>query len=260
MSHAPTLERPMPPSLTSDPRHPARQFRPAHAGLAVVHLLQAVLVLVVAGDVIITIPQQGGANAGESLLDVSVGVLMAVFFLAAALDHGLSATLLRHTYETELSAGRNRIRWAENAVSAPVLMLLIALYTGVTDLPALVVIGSATLVMVVCGWMQESLNPPGRRTTTMVPFWSGVVAAVLPWSIVAGHLLGAYDSPSVVLSIFLSLFILWASFGVNQWLQYHQVGRWSDYLYGEQTYLLLSLVAKTALAWQLIAGASRIAT
>jgi hypothetical protein len=260
MTHALSLERPMPPALTATRRHAARQFRPAHAGLAVVHLVQAVLVLVVARDVVITIPQQGGADAGASLLDVSVGVLMAVFFLAAALDHGLSATWLRHAYETELSAGRNRIRWAEYAVSAPVMMLLIALYTGVTDLAALVVIGSATLVMIVCGWMQEALNPPGRRTTTMVPFWSGVVASLIPWSIVAGHLLGAYDSQYVVLSIFLSLFILWASFGVNQWLQYAQVGRWSDYLYGEQTYLLLSLVAKTALAWQVVAGASLIAT
>ena len=137
-------------------------------------------------------------------------------------------------------------------------MLLIALYTGVTDVTALVVIGAATLVTVVCGWMQEALNPPGRRATTMVPFWSGVTASMVPWAIVAGQLVGAADDQDFVLSIFLSLFILWGSFGVNQWLQYHQIGPWSDYLYGEQTYLVLSLVAKSALAWQIIAGASLI--
>ena len=256
MRNAPTLERPMPPSVTASRRHAAFRFRSAHAGLALVHLAQAVLVLWIAGDVIIPINHQTGPSAGTSMLDVSVGVLMAVYFLAAALNHGLSATLLRRTYEADLSAGRNRIRWAEFAVSAPILMLLIALYTGVADVAALVVVGAATLVMVVCCWMQEALNPPGRRTTTMVPFWSGVVAALLPWSIVAGQLIGAPGSQDFGVSIFLSLFILWASFGVNQWLQFRRVGPWSDYLYGEQTYLVLSLVAKSALAWQIVAGSS----
>ena len=76
----------------------------------------------------------------------------------------------------------------------------------------------------------------------------------------AGQLIGASGTRrSSSLSIFLSLFILWASFGVNQWLQYHQIGPWSDYLYGEQTYLVLSLVAKSA-RWpgRSVAGASLI--
>lgn len=259
MRHALTLDRPTPPSMTAQRPHAADRFRSAHAGLAIAHLVQAVLVLVIAGDIILPVTQQTGVNAGTSMIEVSVGVLMAVYFVAAALNHGLSATLLRRVYEAGLTAGRNRIRWAEFAVSAPILMLLIALYTGVTELTALVVIGAATLVMVVCGWMQEALNPPGRRTTTMVPFWSGAVAALVPWSIVASQLLDTSGNPDFVLSIFLSLFILWACFGVNQWLQFRRIGSWTDYLYGEQTYLVLSLVARSALAWQIVAGCSLLA-
>jgi hypothetical protein len=37
-------------------------------------------------------------------------------------------------------------------------------------------------------------------------------------------------------------------------LQYRRVGRWRDYLYGERVYMLLSLVAKSLLAWQVFAG------
>lgn len=256
MRHVVTPARPTPSAVRATPRHAATRFRSANAGLAVTHLVQAVLVLLVAGDVSIAINDQTGARERMPLLEVSVGVLMAAYFVAAALNHGLSATLLRRTYEAELAAGRNRIRWAEFAVSAPILMLLIALYTGVTNVAPLLVIGAATIVMIVCGWMQESLNPPGRRTTTMVPFWSGVLAALVPWSIVAAHLIDAPSDQDFVVSIFLSLFILWACFGVNQWLQYHQVGPWSDHYYGEQTYLVLSLVAKSALAWQIVAGSS----
>ncbi len=50
--------------------------------------------------------------------------------------------------------------------------------------------------------------------------------------------------------ILISLFIFFNLFALNQLLQYRGVGRWSDYLYGERVYLVLSLTAKSALAWQ----------
>lgn len=37
-------------------------------------------------------------------------------------------------------------------------------------------------------------------------------------------------------------------------LQYRQVGPWRDYLFGEKAYIVLSLTAKSALAWQVFAG------
>jgi len=37
-------------------------------------------------------------------------------------------------------------------------------------------------------------------------------------------------------------------------LQYKKVGPWKDYLYGERMYMILSLVAKSALAWQVFGG------
>jgi hypothetical protein len=40
-------------------------------------------------------------------------------------------------------------------------------------------------------------------------------------------------------------------------LQYKRVGKWKDYLYGERVYIILSLVEKSALAWQVFAGTIR---
>jgi hypothetical protein len=37
-------------------------------------------------------------------------------------------------------------------------------------------------------------------------------------------------------------------------LQYKKVGRWKDYLVGERTYVVLSLIAKSLLAWQIFAS------
>ena len=39
-------------------------------------------------------------------------------------------------------------------------------------------------------------------------------------------------------------------------LQYKKIGPWKDYLYGERAYIILSLVAKSLLAWQVFAGKS----
>ncbi|MDQ3526076.1 MAG: hypothetical protein M3451_13630, partial [Chloroflexota bacterium] len=37
-------------------------------------------------------------------------------------------------------------------------------------------------------------------------------------------------------------------------LQYKQVGRWRSYVFGEKAYILLSLIAKSLLAWQVFAN------
>ena len=50
------------------------------------------------------------------------------------------------------------------------------------------------------------------------------------------------------------ILVLFFSFAVNQWLQYRRIGAWADYIRGEKTYLVLSLVAKSVLAWQIYGG------
>jgi hypothetical protein len=57
-----------------------------------------------------------------------------------------------------------------------------------------------------------------------------------------------------VVVIIVSLFFFFNTFAVNQALQYHQVGSWVDYIRGERMYITLSLIAKTALAYQVFSG------
>jgi hypothetical protein len=54
-----------------------------------------------------------------------------------------------------------------------------------------------------------------------------------------------------------SLFVFFNIFAVNMVLQYKKVGKWKDYLFGERVYIILSLTAKTLLAWQIFAGTLR---
>ena len=62
------------------------------------------------------------------------------------------------------------------------------------------------------------------------------------------------EPPAFVYAIFVSLFVFFNIFALNMWLQYRQVGRWTSYVFGERVYFVLSLVAKSLLAWQVFAG------
>lgn len=62
------------------------------------------------------------------------------------------------------------------------------------------------------------------------------------------------EPPGFVYAIIPTIFVSFNVFAVNMVLQYKKVGPWRDCLFGERVYIILSLVAKTALAWQIFAG------
>lgn len=233
-------------------------------GLTVLHGVQAVLVLVLAADFTITVtssfpdgPPGSTVPAPEKLFDVAIGPAIAVFLALAALDHLLTATVLRGRYERDLRRGINRFRWVEYSVSATIMIILIGFYNGVTGISAVIAVAGANVAMILFGWLQESVNPPGRERVTMTPFWFGCVAGATPWVVILVNVVGASTNnglPGFVWGIVVSLFVFFMSFAVNQYLQYRGIGRWASYAYGEKVYLVLSLVAKSALAWQIFGG------
>jgi hypothetical protein len=67
---------------------------------------------------------------------------------------------------------------------------------------------------------------------------------------------GNYASvPWFVWAIVGTYFVAFNTFPINMILQYKKVGKWKHYLYGERTYIVLSLVAKSILAWLVLFGA-----
>ena len=242
------------------------RLRRWNLGLSLLHGVQVVAVLLLANGFAITVTSQfpsgppgTAASAPEALFDVAIGYAIAAFLALAALDHLLTATVFRSRYETDLRAGLNRFRWLEYSLSATIMVILIGFYNGITGITEVILIIGANVAMILFGWLQELMNPPGRTRTTMVPFWFGCVAGAAPWVAIVVNLIGASGSdtnevPGFVYGIVTSLFVFFMSFALNQWLQYRRIGKWADYGYGEKVYLGLSLVAKSALAWQIFGG------
>jgi hypothetical protein len=238
-----------------------KNLRTWNLGLTVLHAVQAVLILVLASDFAISItttypvgPPGTRLPEPSALVDVRIGAAIAVFLALAALDHLVTATIARDTYERDLGRGINRFRWVEYSFSATIMVLLIASYSGITDITAMIAIAGANVGMILFGWLQERMNPPERTSTTMMPFWFGTLVGLAPWVAIAVNVVGADEVPGFVYGILVAQLVFFFSFGLNQWLQYRGVGKWTDYVFGEKAYLVLSLGAKSVLAWQIFGG------
>ena len=199
--------------------------------------------------------------ASTKLFELPLVWLVVAFFFMSALAHLAIATVWRRGYEADLTKGMNRARWVEYAFSASTMMVAIALLVGIYELSALVMIFSLVAFMNLMGLVMEVHNQTTKKTNWL-SFIIGCFAGIVPWIVVglyfwAASVYGGGKIPAFVYWIYLIIFIFFNCFAINMFLQYKKVGKWRDYIFGEQAYILLSLVAKSALAWQVFAGTLR---
>ncbi len=198
--------------------------------------------------------------ARTTLFELSLPWLVAAFFFLSALAHFSIATFYNRRYVTLLAEGINKARWIEYSISASIMMVAISLLVGVYDLMSLIMIFSLVAIMNLMGLVMEVHNQTTKRTNWL-SYWIGCLAGIIPWVIIAFYMwIGADNgnkAPDFVYWIFVSIFLFFNCFAVNMVLQYKKVGPWKNYLYGEFIYIVLSLVAKSLLAWQVFAGTLR---
>ncbi len=229
------------------------------------HAVQAIAVLVLANDFAlpVTATYQNGPPGSDNaelttLFDLPTAWGVAAFLAISAVAHWTIASPgVVGWYGASLRFGRNSARWVEYSVSSSIMIVLIAQLTGINDIATIVALFGVNAAMILFGWLQEVYEFPGSGG--WLPFVFGCIAGVVPWVAIAIYLLSpgnpsAGGPPGFVYGIFVSLFVFFNVFALNQWLQYRRVGRWRDYVFGEYVYVALSLVAKSALAWQVFAG------
>ena len=150
----------------------------------------------------------------------------------------------------------NEFRWYEYALSSSIMIILIAVLMGVYDIGALILIFGLNASMNLFGLLMEKINLDNKKVNWL-PFIYGSIAGIIPWIILFMYAFGnsnPAEVPWFVYAIFGSYFIFFNLFPINMVLQYKRVGKWKDYLYGEKIYIILSLVAKSILAWLVFFG------
>lgn len=257
------------------PRDRARSLYRWNVVLAALHFIQflAMLALSFARDPLVTTPVNSSYLAWDPatrslvpeqrvLFELPLGPTVAAFFLLSAIAHFTVAFVARDWYERQLARGQNVARWIEYAFSSSLMIVVIALLTGIREVGTLIAIFGVNAAMILFGWSMEIANERRGRVQWQ-HFVFGCFAGAIPWLVIGVSLLtgitaaGAAPIPAFVIAIYISLFISFNVFALNMVLQYGRIGRWRDYLYGERTYMIMSLVAKSLLAWQVWSGTLR---
>lgn len=239
-----------------------RQFarlRAYNLGMGVLHAAQGALILALSND--FALPVTGTFMKGPpgdappelgTLFDIRIAWGVAAFVFLSALAHFLLVVpRISGWYRANLARNRNYARWIEYSLSSSIMVVLIAMLTGIADIAALLGLAGVNASMILFGLLMEHYEEPGHPN--WLPFIFGCIAGIVPWIAIAIYVASPTTdatAPGFVIGIFVSLFVFFNCFALNQWLQYRRIGPWRDYLFGEAVYVLLSLVAKSALAWQ----------
>ncbi len=260
--------------MNTDKLMKLRKFNMLMGGL---HLIQGILMLILSGVVIQQIAEfkptitqiylffntetSSLETAFKTLFELPFGVMVAVFLLISALAHAIISIPKKTNdiYNKDLEKGINKFRWFEYALSSSVMIVLIATLFGIYDIGSLILIFVLNALMNIFGLYMETLNSgKDKQSVKWGPFVYGSIAGITPWIVIIMYMVGNGNLdmvPWFVWAIVGTYFLAFNTFPINMILQYKKVGKWSDYLYGERTYIILSLVAKSLLAWLVLFGA-----
>ena len=238
------------------------QLRRYNLAAGTLHALSAAAVIALANDFALPVSASymAGPPGGNEplqlvhLFDIRMAWLIGAFFILSSLAHFVVAGPKRAAYETQIANSRNPFRWIEYSVSSSLMILAIGQLTGIADAPGLIALVGVNASMIGFGWIQERYEKPGG---SLMPFWLGCGAGIIPWLAIGVYLIApgaTTHAPGFVYAIYVSLFVFFNCFALVQYLQYKKVGRFANYITGEKTYLVLSLAAKSLLAWQIFSA------
>lgn len=230
------------------------------------HLASLLAILFLANDAKLPVnaiyltdaPGTGNFSDPINLFNLKIGYMVAAFMALSAFFHFfITSPAMFGKYTVGLKNHINVFRWVEYSLSSTIMIIVILQLNGTADYIALMGIAGVNISMILFGWLQEKYTTPGDGD--LLPFWFGCIAGIVPWLATLANILspkGPAESttPGFVYGIVISLFILFNCFAIVQYKQYKAQGKWANYLYGERRYIILSLVAKSLLAWQVFSG------
>ena len=242
-----------------------KKLRIFNAVMGVIHMIQGILMLILSNAFTLpltyTHPEYNAVTetispVSETFLDVQIGPLVALFLFMSATAHILLSTVLYNWYVKNLKNHINPARWYEYSFSASLMIFLIAMLVTIYDIGTLIALFTLTAVMNLMGLLMEIHNQTTEKTN-WISYKIGCLAGFIPWVVIFIPLITAESVPDFVIAIFITIAVFFNLFAINMYLQYKKIWKWNEYLYGEKMYIVLSLIAKSALAWQVFAGTLR---
>jgi hypothetical protein len=223
-----------------------------HVVCGAVHILSAITILAVgissiktARVVTVVALRNVSALHIEDANTVSLLPLLVLCSVVSGSAHFLLALQADDVIEATLGTGVNPYRWGDYAISSPMMVVVIALVSGVVDVWSLWGMAAMqSLLMVVSGYTEGSSTL--ALTSLMAAYY-----AVTVWGPIFHAVAAQPNIPEFVGFIIATLFLLFASFGVV----YVVAMRTARKMHTELAYCVLSVAAKLSLQWLVYGGA-----
>jgi hypothetical protein len=221
-------------------------------------------------------PTMGGCDDRNCFITPVFGEVpgrVSLMGLVAAF-HGLSFTWqfivvcgvpgAQKMYTEELKNERNWLRWAEYALSAPLMTIVIAIIFGVVDVYLLAVLAICTSGLQAFGYAQEIFSNTTNNLDKNIRFFpiiAGSVFFLAYWSVVGVAFIESVSNSrskppaNMTIAIWMTFFVmtaLFSCFGIVLAVDVAKRQRDYQYVYIEGAYCILSATSKWALGALLI--------
>lgn len=182
--------------------------------------------------------------------------------LLSALDHIFTITPRgRQLYNYHLARNKSPFRWFEYAISCSLMNVHMTQMVGVTDLHIISLIFVLSISIQYPAYIFEVLNAKARNDGYGY-YWSPFFFATIPygaaWGVIASYYMQSVengsDPPYFVFTTLVTVFTLEGLFPVLFVLQWLKIGPFENYINGEYGFIVLGIMAKSALAWITVVG------
>jgi hypothetical protein len=253
-----------------------QSLRLLNAVLAGLYLVQAVAVLAIGerNDFSVSVSfltqdsVQTAANGGALVVqatkhafDLNVVYLVAAALLVGAAVTASAATWRWQGYQAEVATQRNWWRWLGCGLIMSLLVVAVALLSGVYDLGALLaLVVLVAVVHIVSGWTEVlAVGAPKERQIARIlnrVLWvAGLgVGMILLISFVANWLYATWQLPASVDWLVGTVALSGVLFALSVERQTRRPLSGQRYRLLERWYLVLTFLTATVLGWQIVAG------
>jgi preprotein translocase subunit SecG len=199
--------------------------------------------------------------ASRHIADVHLGWVVALFLIVFAAISLALASAYRAYIDVSVKRGVNAFRWLALGVGGGLMVVAIALVSGVSSIALLLALFGATLIGSLLALAAETVvasNDGVKTRFAHVLCGLAVVSSLFPWVLFALGVVGAAmwggHIPGYLYSIYACQFVLFIAMLLATHFRLKRQGRWADAAYTDRGFLLLTFVAATLLAAQIFAG------
>lgn len=200
------------------------------------------------------------AVATRHIFDVRIAWITALFLIIFAAVFFAAATVYRKRYEARLQAGMNDLRWFGLGLGGAVMVVVVALLSGLHELTGLFMLAASVVagsVAVLCA-EEVARREQKKALLSHVICGVGTLGLAVPLIVLAKLAGGAvlYDGviPAYVWGILGSILGMFILGFLLAHFRIKRRGWMKDTVRAECLFMLLIFIAASALAWQIFVG------